>query len=152
MPELQVVALRQLDCHPPQQLCKYPKLHTLDLSEFRQPDLPAWFAELTQTTILRLSWSKLTAFPLAIVQLSQLCRLLMNDIVPPMVIGPEIASVMKWKSLKRIDLTADRYSLDSQLYLLEVYYQLKARNVQMNCQTGYSLVKSVGFLETGLAW
>ncbi len=132
MPELQVVALRQLDCQPPQQLCKYPKLRTLDLSELRQPALPAWFAELTQITGLQLSWSKLIAFPLAIIQLSQLCRLLMNGIVPPMVIGPEFASILQWKSLKQIDLTADGYSLDSQLYLLEVYYQLKARNVQMS--------------------
>jgi len=41
MPELQGVALRQLDCQPPQQLCKYPKLRNLELSGFRQPDLPA---------------------------------------------------------------------------------------------------------------
>ena len=132
MPELIVVTLRKLHCQPPQQLCKYPKLRALNLCRLGQSDLPAWFAELTQITRLHLSCSKLTAFPMAILQLSQLCNLHLNDIVPPMVIGPEIASVIKWKSLKLIDLTADGYSLDSQLYLLEVYYQLKARNVQMS--------------------
>jgi len=131
MPELELVALQELDCQPPQQLCNYPKLRDLDLSDLRQPDLPAWFAELTQITSVQLSGSKLTAFPMAIIQLSQLCSLFMDGIVPPMVIGPEIASILQWKSLKQIDLTAGDYSLDSQLYLLEVYHQLKSRNVRM---------------------
>ena len=136
MPELQEIALRELDCQPPQQLCKYPKLRELDLSGLRQSDLPAWFAELTQITFLQLSRSQLTAFPMAIIQLSQLCSLFMNGIVPSMVIGPEIASILQWKTLKQIDLTAGHYSLDSQLYLLEVYYQLKSRNVEMILSDG----------------
>ncbi|DBA93353.1 TPA: hypothetical protein ACH3X2_003630 [Trebouxia sp. C0005] len=132
MPELEVVVLTKLHCQPPQQLCKYPKLRSLNLCGLGQSDLPAWFAELTQITGLQLSCSELTTFPMAIIQLSQLCSLRLNDIEPPMVIGPEIASVMKWKYLKHIDLTADGYSLESQLYLLEVYYRLKARNVKMD--------------------
>ena len=136
MPELQEIALRELDCQPPQQLCNYPKLRDLNLCGLRQPDLPAWFAELTQITSLRLSCSELTAFPLAIVQLSQLCRLHLRDIEPPMFIGPEIESILKWKSLKDIDLTADGYSLNSQLYLLKVYYQMKSAGVQMLLSDG----------------
>jgi len=136
MPELQVVVLRGLNCQPPQQLCKYPNLRDLDLSGLGQPDLPALFAELTQITSLQLSWSDLTAFPSALIQPSQLCRLHLNDIVPPMVIGPEIASILKWKSLKQIDLTAGDYSLDSQLYLLEVYHHLKSRNIEMTLSDG----------------
>ena len=133
MPELQEVALRELDCQPPQQLCKYPELRDLDLFGLRQSDLPAWFAELTQITSLQLSCSKLTAFPLALVQLSQLCRLHLEFIVPPMVIGPEISSILQWKFLQVINLTPHHvpYSLDSQLYLLEVFDQLKSRNVEM---------------------
>ena len=87
MPELELVALQELDCQPPQQLCNYPKLRDLDLSDLRQPDLPAWFAELTQITSVQLSGSKLTAFPMAIIQLSQLCSLFMDGIVPPMLLG-----------------------------------------------------------------
>ncbi len=136
MPELQKVALRQLDCQPPQQLCKYPNLRELNLWGLVQSDLPAWFAELTQITSLLLSCSKLTAFPAAIVQLSQLCTLRIRDIEPPMVIGPEITSILKWKRLRMIDLTADGYSLDSQLYLLEVYYQLKSAGVQIVLSDG----------------
>ena len=132
MPELQVIVLRKLHCQPPQQLCKYPKLHALNLCRLGQSDLPPWFAELTQITRLQLSCSELTAFPMAIIQLSQLCILHLNDIEPPMVIGPEIANVLKWRCLEHIDLTADGYSLDSQLCLLEVYRQLNARNVQMD--------------------
>ncbi len=135
MPELEVGVLREMD-QLPQQLCNDPKLCDLDLSDFRQPDLPAWFAELTQITSLQLSGSTLTAFPMAIIQLSQLCSLFMDGIVPPMVIGPEIASILQWKSLKQIDLTASDYSLDSQLYLLEVYHQLKSRNVRMELSDG----------------
>ncbi|DBA93355.1 TPA: hypothetical protein ACH3X2_003632 [Trebouxia sp. C0005] len=132
MPELQVIVLRKLHCQPPQQLCKYPKLHALNLCRLGQSDLPPWFAELTQITRLQLSCSELTAFPMAIIQLSQLCILHLNDIEPPMVIGPEIANVLKWRCLEHIDLTVDGYSLDSQLCLLEVYRQLNARNVQMD--------------------
>ncbi len=60
----------------------------------------------------------------------------MNGIVPSMVIGPEIASILQWKSLEQIDVTADVYDLDSQLYLLEVYHQLKSRNVKMALSDG----------------
>ncbi len=136
MPELQVVALKELDCQPPQQLCRYPKLRDLDLWGLVQSDLPAWFAELTQITSLLLSCSKLTAFLAAIIQLSQLCTLCIRDIEPPMVIGPDITSISKWKRLRVIDLTADGYSLDSQLYLLEVYYQLKSAGVQILLSAG----------------
>ncbi len=136
MPELRVVALKELDCQPPQQLCRYPKLRDLDLWGLVQSDLPAWFAELTQITSLLLSCSKLTAFPAAIIQMSQLCTLCIRDIEPPMVIGPEITSILKWKRLRLIDLTADGYGLDSQLYLLEVYYQLKSAGVQILLSAG----------------
>ena len=133
MPELQVVALRELDCQPPQQLYGYPKLRDLDLFGLRQSDLPAWFAELTQITSLQLSCSKLTAFPSALIQLSQLCTLHLEAIVPPMVIGPEITSILEWKFLQVINLMPLHvpYSLDSQLYLLEVFHQFKSRNVIM---------------------
>jgi hypothetical protein len=53
-----------------------------------------------------------------------------------MVIGPDITSITKWKRLRVIDLTADGYSLDSQLYLLEVYYQLKSAGVQIVLSAG----------------
>ena len=136
MPELRVVALRQLDCQLPQQLCKYPNLRDLNLWGLVRSDLPGWFAELTQITSLLLSCSKFTAFPAAIIQLSQLCTLCIKDIEPPMVIGPDITSITKWKRLRVIDLTADGYSLDSQLYLLEVYYQLKSAGVQIVLSAG----------------
>ena len=48
-----------------------------------------------------------------------------------MVIGPAIASILKWKALKYVDFATENYSLDSQLYLLEVYHQLKSRDVHM---------------------
>ncbi len=133
MPELQAVTLMDLDCQPPQQLCNYPKLRNLDLFGLGQSQLPAWFAKLTQITSLQLTCSKLAVFPLAIMQLSQLFTLHLNDIEPPIVIGPEIKSILKWKSLQEIDVSPHEapYSLDSQLYLLEVYHQLKSRNVQM---------------------
>jgi len=136
MPELKVVRLTGLDCQPPQQLRKYPNLCDLDLCGLEQSDLPAWFAELTQITSLQLSGSSLTAFPSALSQLSQLCRLYLSDIVPPMVIGPEIATILKWKYLKHINFATEHYSLDSQLYLLEVYHQLKSRNVDMLLSDG----------------
>ena len=107
MPELQVVMLRQLDCQPPQQLCKCPNLRDLDFLGLGQSDLPAWFADLTQITSLMHSGSKLTAFPAAIIQLSQLFTLYITGVEPPMVIGPEITGIVKWKHLRVIDLTAD---------------------------------------------
>ena len=133
MPELQEVSLRELDCQPPQQLCNYPKLRNLDLYGLEQSHLPAWFAELTQITFLQLTSSKLTAFPSAIIPLSQLCTLHLSNIEPPMVIGPEISNILKWKFLQRIDVSPHEapYSLDSQLILLEVYHQLKSRNIVM---------------------
>ena len=50
-----------------------------------------------------------------------------------MVIGAEILSILKWPFLKEIDLTPGiaPYSLDSQLHLLEVCYQMKSRNIEM---------------------
>ena len=50
-----------------------------------------------------------------------------------MVIGAEISSILNWKFPQDIDLSRHEgpYSLDSQLYLLEVYYQLKSRNIEM---------------------
>ncbi len=121
MLELQAVTLMDLDCQPPQQLCQYPKLRNLDLFGLVQSDLPAWFAELTQITSLRLTCSKLTAFPSAIIQLLHLCTLHLDNIEPPMVIGLEISSILNWKFLQDIDLSPHEgpYSLDFQLYLLE---------------------------------
>ena len=60
--------LRQLDCQPPQQLCKYPKLRDLNFVGLGQTDLPAWFAELTQITNLLLCGSELAVFPSAIIR------------------------------------------------------------------------------------
>ena len=142
MPLLQHFQLVHLKGHLPQQWCHYPKLTSLNLSQLQHTHLPEWFSGMTQLKSLDLSEAKFEAFPSCLLQLSNLSQLLLNDIVPPMIIPDEIASIAQWQCLCKLDMcipvnTEDQhtYDLDSQVRLLELCHLLKSRGVIVKLST-----------------
>ena len=142
MPLLECFQLVHSKDHLPQQWCQYPKLTSLDLSQLQHPQLPEWFSGMTQLKSLNLSRANFQAFPSCLLQLSNLSRLLLGDIVPPMVIPDEVASIAQWPRLRELDLSIPvntmgdvTYDLDSKVRLLQLCHLLKSRGVIVKLST-----------------
>lgn len=117
MPLIQQVVLRALDGPLPQEWCSYAQLSSLDLSWLKPCYLPDWLSGMTQLKSLVLTEARFKNFPLCLLHLSQLSRLLMNNIHPAMMIPKEVASM---QCLKELDWSVPvntknnySYSLDS---------------------------------------
>lgn len=97
---------------------------------------------MTQLKSLILSEANFQAFPSCLLQLSNLSRLLLGGVVPPMVIPDEIASIAQWPRLRELDLSInvyemenDTYDLDSKVRLLQLCHLLKSRGVVLKLST-----------------
>ena len=138
MPLLLLIQLVDSKGHLPHQWCHYPKLSCLNLSGLQHTQLPEWFSGMTQLKLLDLSEAKFEAFPACLLQLSKLSQLSLSDIVPPMDIPDEIASIAEWQCLCELNLgiptnTMEHYSydLDSQVRLLKLCHFLNSRGVNV---------------------
>ena len=134
LPGLQRLDLQQLHCDPPRQLLCYQQLTELDLSNLARPTLPDWFTGMTHLKVLHLNECHFVAFPSCLFALTQLHRLYMEGICPPMTIPKEIASLGQWHCLQHLDLCVNnvpqgQYCLESRLQLLGLARLLEGRPV-----------------------
>ncbi len=72
MPSLYSLSIGDMPCAPPAVWAKYGSLCELELRQYRQPRLPAWFADLTPLRKLTLPSSSLIELPASLLQLTQL--------------------------------------------------------------------------------
>ena len=88
---------------PPATWTMYSGLRVLTLDSIQLDRLPDWFSGLTMITALTLAFAKLHDFPLCIMHLSQLHRLDMSNIYPPLRMPACIVNFAKWDHLSKLN-------------------------------------------------
>ena len=137
LPQLQSVHFSESDYSLPQQFLGCLELNDLRLEHYAANHLPDWFSGLTQLTSLHMSACKFESFPASVLCLSKLKHLSI-DSFPAMTITKDILQVAAWCCLENLDLSVmdpvgnHSYSLDSQLYLLDLCQCLIARDVEVD--------------------
>lgn len=116
----------------PQQFLGYTHLNNLHWDSCAPSELPNWFSGLTQLTSLHMDDCTFASFPAVVLSLFQLRSLTIRNF-PVMTITTDILQIAAWRCLGDLDLSVmdpvgnQSYSLDSQLYLLELCQCLVAR-------------------------
>ena len=98
MPSLQRLSILEMPCNPPVVCAKYGSLCELELREYHQPRLPAWFADLAPLRKLTLLSSSLIELPASLLQLTQLQSLHLGLMFFPRVIV-QFASFLQLSSV-----------------------------------------------------
>lgn len=121
----------------PQQFVGYRRLSDMSLNDYAPKHLPDWFSGLTQLTSLEVQDCNFMTFPLGVLNLSKLTNLAIRN-YPALRITKDIMQISTWRCLQSFDLRVrgpigssnlETYSLDSQLYLLELCQCLNANGV-----------------------
>ena len=100
MPSLQRLSILEMPCVPPAVWANYGSLCELELRQYRQPSLPAWFADLASLRKLKLFSCSLIEFPASLLQLTQLQALHLDLVSFPR----EIVQFVSFPHLSSLDL------------------------------------------------